>query len=96
MPYRDADLWGIIGDWWAFGAFIGTALIGFFIGRERQRWRVDQIGQEVQNQGHRITILETQGNSDAVQLAKIISTQTHILEGLHEIKASLQQKVDKL
>ncbi|MDD9727245.1 hypothetical protein PVV74_17430 [Roseovarius sp. SK2] len=84
-----------IAEWWHFIAFIGGAIISFFVGRERQRYRVDEIGKEVKNQGLRIEKLEEQGISEQIQLAEIIVTQKNIVRTLDEIKASLQGKADK-
>lgn len=89
------DIAKFIADWWHFGAFIGSAAIAFLIGKERQRFKVDQIGKEVEVQGKRIEKLETQGNAEAVQLAQIVTSQTHIIRTLEEIKTNLRGKADK-
>lgn len=90
-----ADIARFVADWWQFGAFVGGAVIAFLVGKERQRYKVDQIGQEVEAQGKRIEKLETQGNAEAVQLAQIVTSQTHIIRTLEEIKTGLRGKVDK-
>lgn len=94
MPYK-ADIAALAADWWQFGVFLAGAIIAFFVGKERQRFRVDQIGKEVEAQGKRIEALEKQGNAEAVQLAQIVTTQGHILKALEEIKGTLKGKADK-
>lgn len=94
MPYK-ADLPTLIADLWQFAVFLGSAVIAFIIGRERQRFKVDQIGRDVEAQGERIKALEKQGTAEAVQLAQIITSQGHILCTLDEIKQALGGKADK-
>jgi hypothetical protein len=94
MPYK-TDLAAFVADWWQFGVFLAGAVIAFGAGRERQRYRLDQVGREVKDQGDRIEALEKQGNAEAVQLAQIVTTQQHILRALEEIKESLKGKADK-
>lgn len=85
----------IFRDWWGFGAFVLGGLLAFSAGKERQRYKVDKIGEEVERQGHRIEVLERQGNAEAVQLAEIATSQTHILNSLNEIKQAMRRKADK-
>lgn len=85
----------VVLDWWQFLVFLIGGVIAFMAGKERQRFKVEQIGIEVDNQSKRIKALEEQGNVEAVQLAQIVTTQSHILEALAEIKESLQGKADK-
>lgn len=92
MPETFVDL---VKDWWGFVAFIIGGLLAYSAGKERQRYKVDQIGTEVERQGKRIEALERQGNTEAVQLAEIAMSQTHILNSLNEIKQALRGKADK-
>jgi hypothetical protein len=87
MPYK-AELHTIIADWWQFAVFLGGAVVAFIVGKERQRFKVDQIGREVEAQ-------EKQGAAEAVQLAQIVTSQSHILRTLDEIKQALGTKADK-
>lgn len=95
MPYRDSLVASLIADWWQFVAFAVGGLVAYVAGRERTRFRVDQIGREVRAQGERIAALERQGNSEAVQLAQIATTQGHILKELGEIKVAMRGKADR-
>lgn len=94
MPYK-SDLPTLIADLWQFAVFLGSAFIAFIVGKERQRFKVDQIGREVEAQGERIKALEKQGTAEAVQLAQIVTSQGHILRTLDEIKQALGTKADK-
>lgn len=94
MPYK-ADIATLVADWWQFVFFLIGGAIAFIAGKERQRFKVDQIGREVEQQGRRIRALEVQGQSEAVQLAGIATSQAHILTSLEEIKNTLRGKADK-
>jgi len=94
VPYK-SDLANFIADWWQFGAFLGAAAVAFFVGKERQRYKVDGIGREVKAQGRRIERLEAQGSAEAVQLAQIVTSQSYIIKTLDEIRGGLRGKMDK-
>lgn len=82
-------------EWWDVGAFIVAGVLAFIVGKERQRWRVNQIGEEVEKQGKRISHLEAQGHTSAVTLAEIRTNQNLILTMLRELREDLKGKVDK-
>lgn len=101
MPYK-SDLATFIADWWQFGAFIGAAIVAFLAGKERQRFKVDQIGKDlerlslkVDGQAQDIEGLKAQGNAEAVTLAQIVTSQGYIVRTLDEIKDALRGKADK-
>ena len=94
MPDK-TNMVSMLADWWPFGAFIGSVVVAFLTGKERQRFKVDQIGKDVEAQGKRIASLEAQGNSEAVQLAEILTSQKYIVQSLDDIKRSLAGKADK-
>lgn len=82
-------------DWWPFFVFVAGGVVSFFLGRERQRWRVDTIGTELDAQSKRIARLEVRGEEEAVALAEIKTTQTLILTQLTELRAEMRGKADK-
>lgn len=82
-------------EWWPFGVFLIGGWVSFLIGKERQRWRVDQIGIEVSKQGARIDKLEAQGQAEAVTLGEIKVTQELILAALSNLRDDLKGKADK-
>lgn len=82
-------------DWWPFLAFVLGGLVSFLIGKERQRWRVDAIGRELEHQGKRIARLEVKGAEEAVMLGEIKTAQGLILSQLTELRAELRGKADK-
>lgn len=92
MPEQFAN---VIRDWWGFLLAVGTGLVAYIVASTRQQDRIDQIAKAVAAQGVRITALEAQGHVEAVHLAKISTSQGHILAMLAEIKATLAQKADK-
>lgn len=96
MPYRDAGFWGFISDWWGFLAFLGAGAVAFLAGKERQRYRVDQIGKDVEAITKRVKALEVQGGDVAVTLGEIKVMLAQIVQALGEVKADLRGKADKL
>jgi phage-related minor tail protein len=95
MPYRDAGFWGFIADWWGFLAFLGAGAVAFLAGKERQRYRVDQIGKDVEILAKRVKALEVQGNAEAVTLGEIKVMLSQIVQALGEVRADLKGKADK-
>lgn len=87
--------WQFLQDTWQFIAFLFGGIFAFVLGRERQRWRIDQLGEKVSDLDRRITGLEEQGHVEAVTLAEIRTTQTTILDALAELRADLKGKADK-
>ena len=94
MPYK-SEISNIVTDWWQFIAYLAVAWSSFLIGRERQRFKIQELAQIVTKQGERIEALERQGNAEAVQLAKIVTSQAYIMKTLDEIKQSLKGKADR-
>lgn len=105
MPEK-ADIANFVADWWQFGAFIFGAMVAFLVGKERQRYKVDQIGrdvealsQKVDRQGAEIESMRRDENANALHstevLTKLITSQGHIIQSLEEIKEALKGKADK-
>lgn len=53
MTYK-TDPSSFLADWWQFAVFVVGAFAAYIAGKERQRFKVDHIGQEVERQGQRI------------------------------------------
>lgn len=105
MPEK-ADIVSFVADWWQFGAFLIVSLAAFMTGKERQRYKIGQIGQDldrlskkVDQQGADIDSMRREENANAVHsaevLTKLITQQGHIIQALEEIKVSLKGKADK-
>lgn len=103
MPEQVATF---IRDWWGFAAFIVGGLLAYSAGKERQRYKVDQIGRDVDRQGvelkelrNEVEKMRTQENKNHLHAAetvtKLIVSQGHIIERLDEIRTALAGKVDK-
>lgn len=105
MP-DEAEVVNFVADWWQFGAFMIGAIVAFLVGKERQRYKIDQIGhdveslsQKVDRQGAEIESMRREENANAVHstevLTKLITSQGHIIQTLEEIKEALRGKADK-
>ena len=47
MTYRDGGFFAFVQDWWQFGAYLIAGIALYVTGRERQRYRVDEVGRDV-------------------------------------------------
>lgn len=106
MPDRMLKLTTFLAEWWSVLVFMFSAVIAFIIGRERQRWKVDQLGEQIQklNEDHeknlvkivnRVERLEKERVADAQVLSGIAATQGQILERLEWIQRDLGQKKNR-
>ena len=100
------SIWRIINDWWQFGAYIVAGVVLYVTGRERQRYRVDEVGRDVaalkldvseiktelskEGRDHASEIIET-----TRALAEISTGQAHILRELGQLREELRGKADK-
>lgn len=94
MPYQ-SGLLGFLSEWWQFVAFVAAGIVAFVMGKERTRWRVDQLGDRVKDLDQRMVRLERQGNAEAVTLAEIKATLGGIKDSLAEMRDDLKGKADK-
>lgn len=98
--------WQLFTEAWEFIVFILAGAFGLLIGRERQRWRVDQIGQkldeverEMRDEFRRIKAREHDDEKGkqhvAVLLVRLETKQSAIFDTLVEMRKELKGKVDK-
>jgi hypothetical protein len=85
----------IFRDWWAFVAFMLTGAIGWVLGLERNRWRIDDVGRAVGHLEERVKTLEAQGMASERSQATSNEKLDHIREDLREIKKDLRGKEDR-
>lgn len=95
MPLKESDLAQILLDWWQFLAFVGAGIFGLWWGKERQRWKVDQLGTKVEALDKRLAAVEKQGHAEAITLAEISTTLLGIKEDLRDIRSDLKRKADR-
>ena len=86
----ESDFWQVLRDWWGFAAFVLTGIISYIAGRERQRFRIDDLGRKVEAQEKRLKTLEEQGRAEAISLAELRSSQAAILQALSEIRQDIR------
>lgn len=77
-------------DWWQFILALFGLWGSYRVGTERQRWRVDTIGQTLEALTARVHALEGQGRDEAVTMARIMATQQGIVEVLGSIRDDLK------
>lgn len=105
MPYK-AEIINLVSDWWQFAAFLGLGIVSFIVGRERQRYKVDEVGRDVcrlqkvvQEMQKDMSAMHTQDNIDAVSAATSITALSqdikYLRESMDEIKNELRRKADK-
>ena len=96
----------VVSDWWQFAAFLAAAVVAYVTGRERQRWRVHELGEKIDRQDaehnkrmerlfSRVAQLERDTAQDGRTLSSIDATQKQILSALDQMRAQLDQKQDR-
>lgn len=105
MPEK-FDVVGLIADWWQFLVFALGAVLTFLMGKERQRYKVDQIGKEVQwLRGEMREVRkelkamhEGDGEKaihDATSIAKLDTDIEYLKSGFDDLRNELRRKADK-
>jgi hypothetical protein len=82
-------------DWWAFAAFAATGLFGWLLGVERNRWKINDLGNTMIRLEDRVKTLESQGSDEKATLAKIEATMGAMLQTLHRLESRIDGKADK-
>ena len=82
-------------EWWAVLLFLIGGVWAVLMGRERNAWRIDQVGRKIEEVERRVSHLETQGAAEAVTLAEIKIQLATVIETLGELRAELKGKADK-
>ena len=106
MPYKDGGLFAFIADWWQFGAYLIGGIALYITGRERQRYRVDEVGRDVSTLKRDLAEMKSEfskgGRDHAAEivtttraLAEISTGQAHILRELGQLREELRGKADK-
>lgn len=95
-----------VSDWWRFAFVVVGAILAFVLGRERQRYKVDQIGKEVcflkeemKEIRKELSSMHTQEGADAVEATRSITELSvdikYLRKTIDEIRLELKQKADK-
>ena len=93
-------------EWWHIIVFALSGGVAFVLGKERNRWKIDQIGKEVEKAfteiekvERKVDALKDTANRNAIELSNEVAIlQTHtsnILSLLMEMRDELRHKVDK-
>lgn len=82
-------------EWWHVGLFLVGGAFAAMMGRERNTWRISEVGRKVDDIEGRVRKLEAQGAAEAITLAEIKITLANITTLLSELKHDLQGKQDK-
>lgn len=91
---------------WPFGAFLATAAVSFIVGRERQRWKVDDLGEQLASYSARsdarfdklstrLEAMESANVAEATSIATVVAKQDMILLALERMERQLDRKADK-
>lgn len=105
MPYK-ADIANFISDWWQFAFFIGGAFIAFIVGKERQRYKVDEIGRVVdrleaglKDVRKELSSMHQHEGAEAISSARSITELAtdirYLRKAIDEMRAELKEKADK-
>lgn len=105
MPYK-TELVTLVADWWQFGVFIGGSIIAFMVGKERQRYKVDQVGRDVcglkvemKEFRKELSAMKSIDGAEAVQAAKSITELAtdikYLRHSMDDLRSELRRKADK-
>lgn len=105
MPFK-TEITNLVQDWWQFAFFVGGAFVAFIVGKERQRYKVEDIGRdvsglkkEVQDLREELTLIHKQEGAEAVSSARSITELAtdirYLRKTVDEMRAELKEKADK-
>lgn len=105
MPFK-TEITSLVQDWWQFAFFIGGAFIAFIVGKERQRYKVEDIGRDVvglkdelQEVRKELASMHQQDGAEAVSSARSITELAtdirYLRKTVDEMRAELKEKADK-
>lgn len=81
--------------WWGFIVFVVSGLVGWIIGVERNRWKINDLTKEMMEQKQEIKEIKSSIKDDAVSFAKLFIMVERVELKLDNIERRLDQKVDK-
>lgn len=85
----------VLKEWWGFFAFVGTGLFGWMIGVERNRWKINDLGDSMHRLEDRVEKLESQGSDERETLGTIKAHIEIILKTLVRLENRIDDKRDK-
>lgn len=96
----------VLQEWWHVLVFMASGVVAFILGKERNRWKIDQLGKELNKAFVELDKLETKvdGLKDAAAVnattmsnaVTALQTQmTNIYSLLTEVRDELRKKADK-
>lgn len=102
----DPNIPSLIERFWPFGAFLASSAIAFVIGRERQRWKVDDLGEQLASYSDRsdarfdklesrLKAMESANVIEATSIATGVAKQDMILMALERMERQIDNKADK-
>lgn len=96
----------VLQEWWHVIVFAASGGVAFVLGKERNRWKIDQLGKElekafseIEKMENKVDALKDEAGKNATHLGNavaILQTQTtNILTLLVEVRDELRNKADK-
>ena len=91
----EGTIWAVIRDWWAFGVFVGGGVIAFLLGKERQRFRIDELARRMKELDADVQSIKRQTAAEAISLAEIRVELRANTQALTDLRNDLKGKADR-
>lgn len=85
----------LLKEWWSFVFFVGTGVVGWLLGVEKNRWKINDLGEAMIRLERRVGVLESQGSEEKATLAAISVTLMAISATLVRLENRIDGKQDK-
>lgn len=85
----------LILDWWGFAVFVATGIFGWLLGVERNRWKIENLKEEVDEIKKDIKLIEKSNREEQISIARVVVLMESIEEKIVKVEKSLSDKVDK-
>jgi hypothetical protein len=83
------DITDVVHEWWSFGVFVVSLIVGWLLGNARQKWTQEQTQTRVQALELRLAKLEQLSGVDSRALLVVQTDVAYIRAALNEIKQQL-------
>jgi len=105
MPYK-MEVGAFLAEWWGFGAFLLGVLVAYVTGKERQQYKVEQLGKDlaalksdVAKVRKELSDIHQHDGQEAVSSARAITELAtdikYLRKTMDEMRAELRGKADK-
>lgn len=81
--------------WWPAGAAALGGIMAFRMGQARNQWRIEQVERRLDQIDRDLRDIKAAQVVDAGTLGRLTATMEQILQGVKDLRAELNHKMDK-